>query len=82
MKLLPTFIVQFSFYLTKFISYSLGKDIPPIKLVSNAFGSGILTNVSTFNVKVDGFAPHISFCNTNFLMTICTPEEVPRQENG
>lgn len=68
-------------HVTKFLTYTIGIDVAPIKAYKNQFGSGVLTNVTGMNCK-DVFAPHIDFCNTNFLMVITDAEERPVVENG
>ena len=45
-----------------------------MKLKSENFGSGILTNVS-HSICEEGYAPHIDYLNTNILMVINAPSK-------
>ena len=73
-KMLPTFILQAMLYVVHFISYNLGFSVKALKVREYEFGTGVLTNVTGFKFD-EGFAPHIEFCNTNYLMVITNPRE-------
>lgn len=55
-KLIPSFLIDAIVRVLIWINYDLGLPIPPLKMEPNAFGCGVLTNVSSWYVR-DTFAP-------------------------
>ena len=81
MRFVPSFIIQLILIVTTWITYDLGIPIPFLKMKSNNYGFGILTNVVAFNVH-DATAPLVPFLKTVIVALMNTPRMRPVVVDG
>jgi len=77
----PSFLVGLILTVTSWICYDLGLPFPPLRMKENNYGTGILTNVTAFNVE-DCFAPHVPFLKTIAVAVMNTPQQKPIVVDG
>lgn len=75
-KALPVFILRPLVRLHEFLVYNLGLNIPALGLVSDPFGSAMLTSVGALNAP-PGFAPIVPPSRCPFLMCLGRIEKKP-----
>ena len=80
MKILPSSIIQISFRLYTFISYTLGLNLPIANIKKHHFGTAYVSNVSSFGIK-DAFSP-LNIVDNNIVMIICAPYYKVLSEKG
>ncbi len=71
-KILPTFMIQFLFYVHEAISYYLGMDFKYFGIKKHQFGSALVTDFSEFGVE-EITMPTIQILNSNVQLVICKP---------
>lgn len=77
----PSFLVGLILRVTSWICYDLGLAFPPLQLKKNNYGTGIITNVTSFDIQ-DFFGPHVPFLKTIAVAVMNTPQKKPVVVDG